>query len=156
MPVVHRVGRGHFRALIFGRQETAMRRTRGLIGGVLWTAGLVAMCGSVAAHTRLTSSVPADGEVLPAGAHAVTLEFSEAVQPRFSDFALHFVGDAADAAPSADNRVARQEPVIDAARKRVAVPLPETPQAGWYVLDWEVLAEDGHRLEGTLLFRIAP
>jgi len=141
-----------------GYAERSARRCAapGFLSRVFWTMGLMLLCGSVAAHTRLTNSVPPEGAVLPAGTHAVTLEFSEAVQPRFSDFALHFVGVAADAVPSADNELPRQEPVVDAARKRVDVPLPEAPQAGWYVLDWEVLADDGHRIEGLLRFRIAP
>ena len=132
------------------------RGASGHVARVLWTLLLVLLSVTATAHTRLTGSTPPDGGDLPAGARAVTLEFSEAVQPRFSDFALHFVGDAADAAPSAENQLPRQEPIVDPARKQVDLPLPETPRAGWYVLAWEVLAEDGHRLQGTLRFRIAP
>jgi methionine-rich copper-binding protein CopC len=137
--------------------RSARRRgAPGHVARVLWTVLFAMLCATAAAHTRLIGSVPPDGAELPAGARAVTLEFSEPVQPRFSDFAVHFVGTAADAAPSADNRLPGQEPVVDAARRRVDVPLPGTPQAGWYVLAWEVLADDGHRIEGNLRFRIAP
>lgn len=107
-------------------------------------------------HARLSSSVPADGEVLAAEANAITLQFTEAIQPRFSDFALHYLGTRPDGEPDRDNRLPRETAVADAARQVIEVAVPEGARPGWYLLDWEVLAEDGHTTSGTVRFQIEP
>ncbi|WP_431025527.1 copper resistance CopC family protein [Halomonas sp. H5] len=94
-------------------------------------------------HTRLVDSVPAPGDPL-IGA-TLELGFSEAVQPRFSDFVLLH-----------EAQQWRLEPRLDDARRRVTLPLPEGLSAGTYVLDWQVLAEDGHTTAGRLEFEILP
>ncbi len=107
-------------------------------------------------HARLSSSEPVDGETLAAEADAVKLHFTEAIQPRFSDFALHYLGTRPDGEPHRDNRLPRQTPVVDAARQVVEVAVPDDARPGWYLLDWEVLAEDGHTTSGTVRFQIEP
>lgn len=118
-------------------------------------AALVLVSAQALGHARLVGSVPEDGATLRAGTDTITLRFSEAIQPRFSDFALHHLGDDAATPPSRDNRLPRQTPAVDAAAQAVEVPVPDTPRPGWYLLDWEVLAEDGHTTSGTLRFKIA-
>ena len=43
-------------------------------------------------HTRLLESVPPEGHVIPMGTRVVELRYSAPIQPRFSDFVLHFLG----------------------------------------------------------------
>ena len=107
-------------------------------------------------HARLTDTTPLEGGTIDADARAVTLHFSEPIQPRFSDFAVHYLGDDPEAAVDAGNRLARQEPILDGARRQADVPLPASAEPGWYALDWEVLADDGHTTGGTLRFQMAP
>ncbi|MCC5872439.1 MAG: copper resistance protein CopC [Gammaproteobacteria bacterium] len=107
-------------------------------------------------HARLTDSSPAEGGTLSADPATVSLIFSEPLQPRFSDFALHFLGEEAEAAGTRDNRLPRQAPEVDPSRSRVEVALPTDASPGWYLLDWEVLAEDGHTTSGKLRFEFRP
>jgi copper resistance protein C len=118
---------------------------------------VIALCSAEAfGHARLTTSEPVDGGVLDATADAVTLCFSEAIQPAFSDFALHYLGSNRDAAPAAGNRLPRARPVLDDARRCVEIPLPEPLEPGWYALDWQVLSVDGHTTGGIERFHAAP
>ncbi|MCC5886099.1 MAG: copper resistance protein CopC [Gammaproteobacteria bacterium] len=107
-------------------------------------------------HARLTASTPADGGTLAADSATVTLSFSEPLQPRFSDFSLHFLGENADAEATRGNRLPRQAPDVDPSRSRVDLALPDASEPGWYLLDWEVLAEDGHTTRGKLRFQYQP
>lgn len=124
--------------------------------GLLALLAVALPLGPAHGHTRLSASEPADGATLAAGSTVITLRFSEPIQPRFSDFTLHFLGARPDTPLSADNRLARPQPVPDDTRRTVSLPLPEAPVPGWYALDWQVLAEDGHSTEGTQRFQIPP
>lgn len=105
-------------------------------------------------HARLTESRPVEGGTLPVDEATISLSFTEPVQPRFSDFALHFLGEHADAEATQDNRLPRQTPIVERSRRLIEVSLPASTAAGWYLLDWEVLAEDGHTTGGKLRFQI--
>ncbi len=116
---------------------------------------LLALVSNLAlGHARLSSSTPAEGETLAADAEAITLQFSEAIQPRFSDFTLHYLGTRQDGEANRDNQLPRGTPQVDGDRQVVEVAIPEDAQPGWYLLDWEVLAEDGHTTRGTVRFSI--
>lgn len=116
---------------------------------------LILLSSQAFGHARLSSSEPEDGGRVEPGSEHIRLHFSEPLQPRFSAFSLHFLGTDATAEASESNRLRRPEPVIDAARQQVDIPLPPSAQAGWYVIDWQVLADDGHTTSGTLRFEIA-
>ena len=98
---------------------------------------------------------PQDGGTLDRADEVVVLRYSEGIQPRFSDFALHFLGDDDEAALTHDTRLPRIAPEVADRNRVVSVPLPDDAADGWYALDWEVLAEDGHTTSGTLRFRLA-
>ena len=122
-----------------------------LLGVILGFVGTQA-----SAHARLVDATPAEGGTVSGDTAAVTLEFSEPIQPRFSDFVYHYLGDDAEADIGADNRLMRPDPALDNTRRHAAVPLPPAPEPGWYALDWEVLADDGHTTGGTLRFQLVP
>ena len=126
-----------------------------------YAAGLLLLCligaGTAPAfgHTRLLESAPADGQHLADDAGVLTLIYSEPIQPRFSDFALHYLGEVQDTTATPGNRLPRESVRVDDVRRHVEVLLPDDLPAGWYALDWAVLADDGHRIDGTLRFQIA-
>ena len=122
---------------------------------ILWVSLLMLVTDPAFAHARLMHSEPADGSVLAASRGAVTLHFSQALQTRFSDFVLHYIGDEPDGRISDQTRLPRTAPVFDAARQQVDVPLPDNAATGWYVLDWGVLSVDGHGTTGTLRFVVS-
>lgn len=124
--------------------------------GKLFLAVCVLLAGEATGHARLAESNPAEGGSLPIGGATIALSFTEAVQPRFSDFALHFLGEDAEAAATRDNRLPRQTPSVAASRSLIELSLPPNAEPGWYLLDWEVLAEDGHTTSGKLRFQIRP
>lgn len=110
----------------------------------------------VAAHTRFSGSEPNEGAALEPGAEAVVLQFSAPIQLRFSAFSLHYLQDTPQLAPDPANRLAAATPVLDSTRSQVTIPLSDPRRPGWYVLDWQVLADDGHTTKGALRFRIDP
>lgn len=122
---------------------------------LLWSL-LALVTHQALGHARLTHSEPAEGGSLPVSQGKVTLLFSEAIQPRFSDFVFHFLGQAAQGSADNANRLPRPEPSFDGTRQQVTLSLPDSAQPGWYVLDWEVLAVDGHSTGGTLRFVLTP
>lgn len=124
--------------------------------GTLILVVAVMLAGEALGHARLTESRPAEGGTLPGTDASISLTFTEPVQPRFSDFALHFLGADPDAAATRDNRLPRQTPSVNRERSLIEVSLPPSSAAGWYLLDWEVLAEDGHTTGGKLRFQIRP
>jgi copper resistance protein C len=123
---------------------------------IVLSAIVALFCAQGVAHTRLVDSLPSEGGVFDVGAGVVTLRFSEPIQPRFSDFSLHFLGAEAEAAATAGNRLPRLVPRVDGTRRRIDAPLPDSREPGWYALDWKVLAEDGHTIGGTLRFQVLP
>ena len=105
-------------------------------------------------HARLVGSEPGEGGTVTAKADAIFLEFSEAIQPRFSDFVFHFLGDDREAAMAEETRLSRQAPERTEAHRHVELPLPADAAPGWYALEWEVLSIDGHTTSGSLRFKL--
>ena len=124
---------------------------RSLLSGLM----LLLLAGQALGHASLVESEPQDGGTLDRADEVVVLRYSEGIQPRFSDFALHFLGDDDEAALTHDTRLPRIAPEVADRNRVVSVPLPDDAAVGWYALDWEVLAEDGHTTSGTLRFRLA-
>ena len=124
---------------------------RSLLSGLM----LLLLAGQALGHASLVESEPRDGGTLDRADEVVVLRYSEGIQPRFSDFALHFLGDDDEAALTHDTRLPRITPEVADRNRVVSVPLPDDAADGWYALDWEVLAEDGHTTSGTLRFRLA-
>lgn len=105
-------------------------------------------------HATLVESQPREGGSLAADDGEVTLRYSEGIQPRFSDFALHFLEYDADATLTRDTRLPPVAADVSDRNRVVRITLPDDAAAGWYALDWEVLAEDGHTTSGTLRFKL--
>lgn len=123
------------------------------------------------AHASLQAARPAEGATAVAPTE-VLLRFSEGVQLRFSTFKVYPLP--RGESPAADRRAAAalRERVIalrgDAARRadtgaehfrgqtnEVRVALRENLPPGAYALMWRVLSEDGHAVQGQLVFYVA-
>lgn len=111
------------------------------------TAALIAaLTGSLAAseaaaHARLLKSSPAESATV-ASPKALHLEFSEALEPRFSAVTLMTsAGKPVAVASKASGKV------IDATPKAALAP-------GGYMVMWSIVSADGHKMKGQYLFNV--
>lgn len=118
---------------------------------VLRAAALTVLCGLIllfgagqaVAHTRLSSSDPADGTSLAAAPERVLLTFNEAVQSGFSTITV--VGP--DGATWQTGDVAVDGPTV-------SVGLHPLGPAGRYEIGYRVVSDDGHPVTGNLSFTL--
>ena len=96
--------------------------------------------GEAAAHTDLESSAPSDGEVLAVAPQAITLTFTEAVQPQFVQVAVTAPGGQSvnSGAAVVDGRMVRQQVSVSA--------------NGAYVVAYRVVSSDGHPVSDQVGF----
>jgi len=136
---------------------------------------------SASAHSHLSASTPADGTTVTAAPIAVELDFTEPVQAAYSLFEalpLPVPFAAGETAPQLSARVhdlasqlsdevlakkvdAKTRVDTGVAPSRgttdtVDVKLQDGLQAGYYVIVWRVLSEDGHVTHGVVVFRVRP
>lgn len=114
-------------------------------------AGLLALAllsGSVAwAHARLARSDPADGALLDTAPTAVHLWFDSQVEREFHRLELLPAEGKAEPVPL-------EAFVPDPAdRARLSARLPPLASGAWRVR-YEVVSRDGHRVEGSVRFRV--
>jgi len=105
---------------------------------------LLALTGSASAHAFLLHARPAAGATLVSPPKDVNLDFSEALEPTFSNVAVvdgsgHPVTAAASAARGTRMSVALQ---------------PLKP--GAYSVTWHALSVDTHRTQGSFRFTVKP
>lgn len=104
----------------------------------------LALASNAFAHAKPVSRDPSpDAEV--AAPPAVTIHFSEPLEPAFSKLAL--VDDSGKPAASATSQVDPQD------KKTMTLALqPLAP--GRYTVQWTAVAEDGHRTKGSYAFNV--
>ncbi|AJY14588.1 copper homeostasis periplasmic binding protein CopC [Burkholderia dolosa] len=109
-------------------------------------AVLAATISSAAfAHAHVATSDPAANATLSAAPAAVTIDFTEPLEPAFSSIVV-----ADGAGRTVSEGRAR---VDDANRKRMTVPLTAVG-AGAYTVKWVAVATDGHRTQGVYRFSV--
>ena len=98
------------------------------------------------AHAHLKNQYPAANAEVTASPQALTLNFSEGIEPKFSGVTL---------------TGAQQQSIKTGAVKRneqdktqMLVPLEQTLQPGNYTVDWHVVSVDGHKTRGTYTFSV--
>jgi methionine-rich copper-binding protein CopC len=102
--------------------------------------------GRALAHAHLKSEVPAVGSVLPAAPTAVSLVFTEAVEPQFSSIVV---------TNAAGERVDRNDLAAMGDGATLGIGLMKlTP--GVYTVTWRVTAADTHKSRGMYRFKVAP
>ena len=104
---------------------------------------LVATVSAAAAHAMLEKASPGAGAVVPAPGF-VSLEFSEELEPSFSDIA---VSDASGRDVTAGS--------VNASGASMQVRLKIVP-AGVYRVHWHAVSIDTHRTEGAYSFIVNP
>jgi len=100
----------------------------------------------VFAHAHLKHQYPAADAAVDAAPQALTLNFSEGIEPRFSGVSV---------------KDANQQPVETGAVKRnekdptqLIVPMASSLKAGTYQVDWHVVSVDGHKTQGSYRFSV--
>ncbi|VWC44248.1 copper resistance protein CopC [Burkholderia aenigmatica] len=97
------------------------------------------------AHAHLAKSDPAAGAALDAAPAAVTIDFTEPLEPAFSSIVVVD----GDGKTVSDGRAR-----VDASnRKRMTVPLTAVG-SGAYTVKWVAVATDGHRTQGAYGFGV--
>jgi methionine-rich copper-binding protein CopC len=94
------------------------------------------------------SATPAAGASLSSSPTEVRLTFSEIVIAKFSGLELK---------DQNGKTIAMGPAAIDPKnKKQLVVPLKAPLTAGPYTVEWHVVAEDTHRLEGQYSFKVEP
>jgi len=121
--------------------SVARRSALGLM--VLLLATLLAP-GRALAHSDLTTSDPADGDVLTTAPSTVTLTFNEALLPKGNAVTLTSVatGQRLEVGP------------VEVDGPTVAVAWPAQSPAGEFRLAYRVVSADGHPIEGAIRFTV--
>ncbi|AFQ49836.1 copper homeostasis periplasmic binding protein CopC [Burkholderia cepacia] len=97
------------------------------------------------AHAHPKTLEPAADATLSSAPHAVTIDFSETLEPAFSTIAV---------TDSHGQSVADGKSAVDAGnRKRMHVALANLA-AGTYTVAWIAVASDGHRTQGHYTFTL--
>ena len=104
-----------------------------------------AITPAVLAHAHLKQQSPA-AESVVAAPQALTLNFSEGIEPGFSGVVV------TDAQQQAIKTGAVKRDDNDKAR--LIVPLEQTLKAGTYQVDWHVVSVDGHKTKGSYRFSV--
>ncbi|WP_125772753.1 copper resistance CopC family protein [Antribacter gilvus] len=112
---------------------------------VVTVLGLVVGAQPAAAHDRLLSSEPADGQSVEAP-ESILLTFSSAPLETGAQLAITGPDGAA---------VDAEAPVVDAAGASVEAALPAGLPGGAYTVAWHVVSSDGHPIEGTFGFTVS-
>jgi copper resistance protein C len=120
--------------------------TRRLTAAIL-TAALSAggMVGPAAAHAFLDHSSPAVGSAVPAAPPAVTLWFTQDIEPAFSSVTV--TNQAGQRVDLGNQRTPAGQPAV----LRVGLkPLPP----GSYTVNWRVISVDTHPTQGSFTFQV--
>ena len=121
-----------------------MNWTKSLAAALLVSGALAVAPGAAWAHAALVQSDPAAGSTVPAP-KVIKLTFSEKLAPAFSGFELSM-------GEGMSMNVATK--VSDDGKSLIGTPSGGF-MSGAYKLSWHaVAADDGHRTEGTLTFKV--
>lgn len=99
-----------------------------------------------AAHAHLKSQYPAANAKVEASPQALTLTFSEDIEPAFSGVEVTDAGQQAVPLSEAERAPKQHNQLI--------VPLAKPLASGRYQVSWHVLSVDGHKTKGTYTFSV--
>lgn len=100
----------------------------------------------VFAHAHLISQTPAADVTVSAAPEALTLRFSEGVEPGFSGATL--------TGPQQQKIATGHAQLAQGDNKTLVVPLQATPGTGDWQVDWHVVSVDGHKTQGSYRFHV--
>jgi methionine-rich copper-binding protein CopC len=127
------------------RKECEMLRHKISIGTLAFVA-VTLMAAHASAHPTLKSASPAADVPSNSSPAEIKLEFSEGVIAKFSGLELKD-----ERGKTIATGVAMADPKD---KKRLVVPVRVPLNPGRYTVNWHVVSEDTHRMQGQYSFRI--
>lgn len=100
--------------------------------------------GPATAHSELRTSVPAAGSTVEAP-KSLELTFSDSVNLRFSSVTLTDSG-------AVERKIGK--PAISEDGHTLVIPVSGPLSAGKYVVNWDALSQDGHKMKGEFSFAV--
>ena len=108
--------------------------------------GSLGVVGTALAHAELTSSTPANQAILASTPPEILLTFSEGVDP---------VGDSIRRRRRRRQpRAARPDRSVAGRRHACARPVPATIADGTYIVGWQAISADSHKIRGAFTFSV--
>ncbi|MEB6378179.1 CopC domain-containing protein YobA [Leclercia adecarboxylata] len=101
---------------------------------------------AVFAHAHLQHQYPAADAAVDAAPQALTLNFSEGIEPRFSGVTV--TDDKQQAIALGAVKRNEKDPT------QLIVPMTSALTAGTYKVEWHVVSVDGHKTEGSYRFSV--
>ena len=124
----------------FGRRSTAL-----LTAVIIVAVGLLAGAPTASAHAELLSSFPGNQELLVEAPSEIGLQFSESVDPIEPGIRLVDAG---------GNDVELGAVSQSAGTDRMRASIPDTLDDGTYVVAWQAVSADSHRIRGSFTFSV--
>jgi methionine-rich copper-binding protein CopC len=113
----------------------------------LLLVALLIPASPASAHAFLQRASPPVGSELPVSPAAVTITYTEGVEPDFSTIEVD---------DSHGTRVDKADPhLLDGDQTKLSVSLPKLPP-GTYTVSWHVTSVDTHKTEGRFTFSVTP
>ena len=113
----------------------------------LAASAVLILSGDMAAfaHAQLVRATPAVGGTVHEAPTAVTLRFSEKLEPKFSSVVVR---------DATGKQVDKGDSAVDKAdRMVIRVPLPQL-EPGVYKVEWKAVSADAHKINGDFTFKI--
>ncbi|WP_260864135.1 CopC domain-containing protein YobA [Citrobacter sp. Marseille-Q6884] len=98
------------------------------------------------AHAHLTQQNPAANAQVSASPQALTMTFSEGIEPAFSGATL--------TGPKQEQIKTGKATRNEQDKKQLIIPLAQSLDAGTYTVDWHVVSVDGHKTKGHYTFSV--
>lgn len=118
-------------------------KTTSTLLATIAAGGLMLAASQAAAHAKLVSANPAPDATV-AAPRAISLKFSEKLEPKFSGFEI---AKASGGSVPVKTTIAKGGTVIDG-----ALTAPLTP--GAYTVRWHAVTADAHRMNGVYNFTV--
>lgn len=124
----------------------SMQRIAAPVYALASFAGAVLCAPRAEAHAHLKTQYPAANATMTDAPQALTLTFTEAIEPAFSGLTL----------TRKDNQPVPTGPIkTDPANAtQIIVPFKQPLTAGEYVVAWHVVSVDGHKTQGSYSFSV--
>ncbi|EFV4609845.1 CopC domain-containing protein YobA [Salmonella enterica] len=98
------------------------------------------------AHAHLTHQYPAANAAVTAAPQALTLNFSEGIEPGFSGATI--TGPQQESIKTCPAKRNEQD------KTQLIIPLEQPLKPGAYMVDWHVVSVDGHKTTGKYTFSV--
>ena len=104
--------------------------------------------GGAQAHSHLKKSVPEAGATVATGPSEIRLQFDETVEPRFSKISVEAKG----------GKAVTSEPATSDPNDKMTliVKFAQPLQAGSYMVNWQAVSADTHKIKGSFTFQVRP